>query len=143
MTYSNVRILIISNQIKSVPLCISITGGWAQFHHTVSSRQHKKCPKRPFCAYMVLTQFCMIAQLDPTDWYIKKQKLLNKADNYKGHKMCHFMLCTNNIAKIQKNGHLNSIVLNCILNITLMIQLMQWCLYVVYTFNENLYFGIA
>ena len=50
---------------------------------------------------MVLTQFCMVAQLDPTDWHIKKQKLLCKADNYIGRKndiIC-YMLWTNNIAK--------------------------------------------
>ena len=28
----------------------------------------------------------MVAQLDPTDWHIKKQKLLCKADNYIGRK---------------------------------------------------------
>ena len=28
----------------------------------------------------------MVAQLDPTDWHIQKQKLLSKADNYIGRK---------------------------------------------------------
>ena len=53
---------------------------------------------------MVLTQFCMVAQLDPTDWYRKKQKLLYKAYNYIGQKKRHYMLyvMTNNIAKRYK-----------------------------------------
>ena len=42
---------------------------------------------------MVLTQFCMVAQLDPTDWYIKKQKLLYKADNYIGRKKSLYVIC--------------------------------------------------
>ena len=46
----------------------------------------------------------MVAQLDPTDWYMKKQQLLYKADNYIGRKdviIC-YMVCTNNIAKNTK-----------------------------------------
>ena len=46
----------------------------------------------PFVLIWLLTQFCMVAQLDPRDWYIKKQKLLYKADNYIGRKKCHYML---------------------------------------------------
>ena len=64
----------------------------------------QKCLWRPFCADMVLTQFCMVVQLDPTDWYIKEQKLLYKVDNSIGRKnviIC-YMLCTNNIAKNTK-----------------------------------------
>ena len=57
----------------------------------------------------------MVAQLDPTDWHIQKQKLLSKADNYIGRKndiIC-FELIT--LQKDAENENLNCIVLKCIL----------------------------
>ena len=64
---------------------------------------------------MELTQFCMVAQLDPTDWHIQKQKLLSKADNYIGRKndiICYELIT---LQKNAKNENLNCIVLKCIL----------------------------
>ena len=59
----------------------------------------------------------MVAQLDPTDWHIKKQKLLCKADNYIGRKMTLYDICYELITlqKDTKNENLICIVLKCIL----------------------------
>ena len=56
----------------------------------------------------------MVAQLDPRDWYIKKQKLLYKADNYIGRKnlvICYELIT---LQEIQIYEHSNCIVLKCI-----------------------------
>ena len=67
MTYSNVRIFDIfkSNPISS----IKHFNNWRLSPIPSPSQlpPTKKCLYRPFCAVVVLTQFCMVAQLDPTD----------------------------------------------------------------------------
>ena len=50
----------------------------------------------------------MVAQQDCLIDISKSKKLLHKADNYIGRKVCHYMLCTNNIEKITKKNNKNS-----------------------------------
>ena len=45
----------------------------------------------------------MVAQLDPTDWYIKKQKLVYKADNYIGRKKTSLYVICYELITLQKD----------------------------------------
>ena len=71
MTYSNVKLF---DNFKSISSIIHFNN-W-RLSPIPSPSQLPPTQKVPvaslLCIY-VLTQFCMVAQLDPTDWYIKKQ----------------------------------------------------------------------
>ena len=100
MTYWILECLIISNQISS----IMHFNNW----RTSPISSHSQLPptqKVPVASLLYKHGADSVLYGSSTglsDWYIKKQKLLHKADNYIGRKVCHYMLCTNNIAKITK-----------------------------------------